>query len=184
MMRCFADSFLVCLIWVLMLAPAWAENVELEAGGRIPDGLQFTDSLNQPVSFDQLSGEKGLVLLFFRSADWCQYCKKQLREWNDAAEKVQESGYALAALSYDKPEVLKRFADQHALKYRLLSDSDATIIKSFGILNDHFEPGSRFYGIPDPAIYVISANGEVQKVFREADYTDRPSVAEVLAALI
>lgn len=40
-----------------------------EVGAQAPS-FQATDHLGKARSFDDLSGENGLLLLFFRSADW------------------------------------------------------------------------------------------------------------------
>ena len=40
-----------------------------DVGAKAP-GFEATDHLGKARSFDDLSGENGLLLLFFRSADW------------------------------------------------------------------------------------------------------------------
>lgn len=38
-------------------------------------------------------------------------------------------------MSYDTPEQLQAFADEHDVTYDLLSDADSAVIREFGILN-------------------------------------------------
>lgn len=184
-------SLCFILLGLSTIAPALAQEseagmdaaVRLEAGDRIPAEFVAVDSLNRPVTFDAISGKEGLVLLFTRSADWCQYCKTQLREWNEHLELFKAEGYNVAAISYDSPALLNSFAEASDIGYTLLSDTDSRMIKAFGIRNTKFSEGSRFYGIPNPAIYVIDASREITHVFREENYKERPSVKEVLEAV-
>lgn len=151
----------------------------LEKGQSIPQNFQAKDSLARVQTFESLTGEKGLVLIFTRSADWCQYCKVQLKDWNAHDEIFAALGYQVAGISYDAPEKLAAFEQANDLSYMLLSDSDSAMIRAFGIQNEKFGEDSRFYGIPNPAIYVIGADGVIQAVFREEGYEERPQIGEV-----
>lgn len=51
-----------------LLAQA-ADGTGPAKGARIPD-FQAVDQHGQPRTFEDLTGENGLLLLFFRSADW------------------------------------------------------------------------------------------------------------------
>lgn len=173
----------IAAIFLMISAPAMAEQTPLGVGDTIPKDFTATDSLGRSNSFDSLKSEKGLILLFTRSADWCQYCKAQMKDWNTKSDAVKATGYAMAAISYDSPSTLASFEKANDLHYILLSDKDSAMIRAFGIRNEKFEEGSRFYGIPNPAIYVFDAAGNITHVFREESYKERPDVASVLSAI-
>ncbi len=168
-------------LFLLFSAPALA--APLGVGDEIPSNFAAKDSLERPATFKSIKGKNGLVLLFTRSADWCQYCKMQLRDWNAQVDALKEAGYKLAAISYDSPQKLADFEQKNQLSYMLLSDTNSAMIKAFGIRNEKFSEGSRFYGIPNPAIYVFNDKGEITHAFREADYKDRPHVEHVMKAI-
>ena len=67
------------------------------------------DQKGKPRSMDSLMGEKGLVLFFFRSADWCPYCQAQMMDLNTGVSEIQKHGYRLAGISYDSLAVLAKF---------------------------------------------------------------------------
>ncbi|MEL6258687.1 MAG: peroxiredoxin family protein [Pseudomonadota bacterium] len=136
---------------------------------------------NTPMSLNDLSGDKGLVLVFFRSASWCPFCKKQLAELQGAEADLADWGWQLAGVSYDSPEILASFAETTGLSYPLLSDADSTTIRNFDLLNDDVDPDSRAYGIPHPAIVFIDSSGVVVSVLQEEGYRNRPQVETVLA---
>src|SRR4051812_46906013 len=48
-------------------------------GTRVPD-FSLRDQQGQSRTLSSLMGPKGLMLVFYRSADWCPYCKTQLAE--------------------------------------------------------------------------------------------------------
>ncbi|MEZ5946453.1 MAG: peroxiredoxin family protein [Hyphomonas sp.] len=133
------------------------------------------------VSLADLAGEKGTVVAFFRSADWCPFCQKQLVELEDAAAPLADSGWTLIGVSYDAPETLAAFKAGKGLSYGLYADPGSMAIDAFHLRNHGVTAGSRFDGIPHPAIIFVAADGTVKAVLREDGYKARPSVESVLA---
>ena len=132
------------------------------------------------VSFTDLAGEKGTVVAFFRSADWCPYCKKQLIDLKEAAAPLADDGWTLIGVSYDPPETLADFKAAKDLPYGLYSDAGSAVIDAFDLRNPDVPAGSRYDGIPHPAIVFIAADGTVKAVMREEGYKDRPAVDAIM----
>lgn len=151
-------------------------------GSRIPP-ISARDMVGKAVTVASLSDRNGVVLVFFRSAKWCPYCQKQLIELRDAQAPLAQRGYRLAALSYDPPEVLTRFAQQRDIGYALLSDTGSQTIDAFKLRDPQYQSGSFAYGVPVPAIFVISPRGVVQAKLAEEGYKTRPPVAAVLTVV-
>ncbi len=133
-----------------------------------------------PAGAIELEEAEGTVLVFFRSADWCPYCQKQLVDLRAAAQPLADAGWRLAALSYDDVATLERFAGAKAINFTLLSDPGSKTIDAFGLRNHDVTPGSRVDGIPHPAIVFVREDGRVAAVLREEGYTDRPEIEVVL----
>jgi peroxiredoxin len=151
-------------------------------GARAPS-LHATDTTGKAVDIRAISGRNGVVLLFFRSAKWCPYCQKQLLEFRDAQAPLESRGYRLAAISYDPPAVLTTFAAHHQVGYQLLSDPGSMTIDAFALRDPQYPPGSFAFGVPRPAIFVISRKGVIQAKLAEEGFKVRPSVQAVLAAV-
>ena len=134
-------------------------------------------------SLEGMSGEKGIVLVFVRSADWGPYCQVQLLDLRSDAQPIIDMGYNVVSISYDSPEKLKAFADKYNFPYAMLSDAGSAAIKDFGILNEKFEPDHFAYGVPHPYIYVIGKNKYIQAVLKEDGYKDRPQVEAIVDAI-
>ena len=85
----------------------------------------------------------------------------------------KEAGIGIVAITYDSPELQQVFIDAASITYPLLSDIDATTIKTLGILNEQYEPGETAFGIPHPGVFVIAPGMKiVGKIFVE-DYQVR-----------
>src|SRR5579863_3716648 len=108
------------------------DNATLKIGNKIPL-LSGTDQFGQERNFVNLRGPNGLVILFFRSADWCPYCKGQLLSLQRATTRFKEKGIGLVGVSYDSVEILKLFTERHTITYPLLADPQSEIIKRFGV---------------------------------------------------
>lgn len=95
--------------------------------------------------------------------------------------KIQAGGVQLVALSYDSPEVLKRFAAKKSITYPLLSDTGSKTIDAYGIRNK--EAKGRMSGIPYPGTYIIGSDNVIRaKLFLEG-YEKRASTEAILQAL-
>ena len=178
-----AMALLLAPAAAVALAPAAQAETAAEFGVRVGQPAPPVSGQTQagaPASFETLKGEKGLVLAFVRSADWCPFCKKQLKELDAIAAQLAAEGYPLTALSYDPVDKLKAFADRETLSYTLLSDPESKVIDAFGVRNEEVRSSKRMNGIPHPVIYVIGADGVVKAKLFEESYRDRPPSGLVL----
>ncbi len=157
----------------------------VEAGTVAPEFGAVT-SAGETVDLAGISGENGAVVVFSRSLDWCPYCKAQALELETVKGALETAGWTLNLITYDSPETLTDFATERGLSYTLLSDTDSAMIDAFGLRNTDVTAGSRFDGIPHPAIVYIRADGEVAGVQKEDGYKDRPPTEGIpqLVALI
>jgi hypothetical protein len=92
----------------------------------------------------------------------------------------EAQGVKIAAISYDSPTVLSRFANQYGITYPLLTDAGSQVIRHFGILNHNMPEGDPFYGVPFPGMYLLDGMGRVQAKSFFVDHTTRPTAAAFL----
>jgi hypothetical protein len=95
-------------------------------------------------------------------------------------DDLKKQGLGLAAISYDSPETLKRFADARGIRFPLLSDPGSAIIRRYGLFNDTVEPGTRTYGVPWPGTFVLDRQGRVRARYFEQAYQERNTAASIL----
>ncbi len=165
------------------LLPPKSINVGIALNDKVPLDMALLDDAGKPASLRQKMGEKGLVLVMVRSADWCPFCKVQLVNINDIHSQVSALGYVLASLSYDKPDILQRFAKDKGLKYVLLSDVGSKMIDALNLRDPQYASDSFAYGVPRPTILIVGTDGAVKAKFVTDDYRSRPSNDTVLAMI-
>ncbi|MEL6860329.1 MAG: peroxiredoxin family protein [Pseudomonadota bacterium] len=145
----------------------------VEAGTQAPDFSAVTTT-GETVSFADISGENGAVVVFSRSLDWCPYCKAQALELETVTADLEAQGWTLNLITYDAPEILAAYSAEKSLSYTLLSDTDSAMIDAYGLRNTEMPAGSRFDGVPHPAIIYVKADGEVAGVQKEEGFKTRP----------
>lgn len=100
----------------------------------------------------------------------------------------KDENVKLFAISVDPPQVSKELAVKLAadkrgeIDFPLLSDPDHRTIDTYG-LHDPAYDGEKLAGIPHPAVYVIDKQGIVAWAKVESNYRERPSNAEIRAAI-
>ena len=194
------------LIAALIAAPAAAEKpadnaeareTEMTAGevaglgpaigAPIPHDLSLTDAAGAPVDFAALKGEKGAAVFFVRSVDWCPFCIKQALDVNARADDFRALGLAPVLVSYDAPATQMKFAEKEGVEIALVSDEQSEAIKAFGLLNETHAEGSRFYGVPHPAVFIVDDEKVIRAKLYEEDYLsnkksyrNRPAIDVIL----
>ncbi len=177
-----------------------------QVGQQVPE-FTLPDQNGKVSTLQSIMGPKGAMLVFYRSADWCPYCKTQLLELQSQRVKLEKEGLGLVAISYDPQPILAAFSRQHGITYPLLSDLGSATIKRYGILNTVAEEvlgpnGSdpaiiaqarlyvsgngateRMRGIPFPGTFIIDRQGRVTSRFFEDSYTVRNTVSNILLKL-
>jgi peroxiredoxin len=152
----------------------------LDVGQKAP-AFTARDQFGREQTLATLKGSKGTVLLFYRSADWCPYCKGQLIQLQSAKARFEEQGLNLAGISYDSQAILKFFADRRKIEFPLLSDPDSNVIRAFDVLNS--EAIGQNKGMARPGYFFIDTKGVIREKFFEAKYRERLTGNSVLAKL-
>jgi peroxiredoxin len=162
---------------------ASAEDLGPPVGVRAPDIGTRLDQTGMPRTLADVMGKNGLVLMFFRSADWCPYCQAQLIDMNGGVPEIEKRGYRVAALSYDSPEILQTFTMKRNIAYTFLSDPKSEVIDLYKLRDPQYPPGSRAYGVPRPIIFVLDKQGFIKAKLYEESFKVRPPVTAVISKL-
>jgi peroxiredoxin len=177
----------ILALLVLVTAPpavtAWAEDLGPAIGTTAPDIGTRLDQIGKPHRLPDLMGPNGLVLFFFRSADWCPYCQAQLIDMNGGIAEIEKRGYRVAGLSYDTPEILQAFTVKRHLTYTLLSDPKSEVIDRYNLRDPQYPPGSRAYGVPRPIIFILDLQAIIKAKLYEESFKNRPPVTAVISKL-
>lgn len=179
MVRALLFSFLV----VLVCMPFSASAQGVDVGAPLPGTVSAKDQNGKSQDFDSLKGEKGLMLVFIRSVEWCPYCQRQVIELGENAAKFTELGYPPVAVSYDTVEKLAAFQAKFKPGLTLLADPRSEIIKQFDLFNNNYAKGTMAYGTPYPGVYIISADKIIKAKFFKEGVQDRPTIDELVEGI-
>jgi peroxiredoxin len=113
--------------------------------------------------------------------------------------QIKEAGASLVAISPQTVHHSYLMADQHKLRFPLLSDAGSKIAHEFGLayrVPDHqqeiyrrvfvnlpFVNGEDGWQLPIPATFIIAREGTVRYASSNPDYTDRAEPAEILSLI-
>jgi peroxiredoxin len=183
LMHPFALALSVALLLAQPSSPASGQEFGPAVGAAAPSIGTPADQSGTPRSLASLMGERGLVLFFVRSADWCPYCQAQMIDLNAAVADIERRGYKMASISYDTPQILSTFVERRGIKYTLLSDPRSEVIDRYRLRDPQYQPGSRAYGVPRPIILVLDRSGTVKAKLHEETYQKRPPAALLVETL-
>ncbi|HSA93227.1 MAG TPA: peroxiredoxin-like family protein [Terriglobales bacterium] len=173
-----------------------AERI-LAAGSKAP-AFELPDKDGKMVRSEDLLARGRLVVKFFRGR-WCPYCIAELEAYNELLQEIEAAGATLVAAS---PQTVRQtffLADQHQLRFPLLSDAGNAVARQFGLvyrlpedlkavfqrafINLVHSNGDSSWELPLPAAYVLDRDGTVLYAAADCDFRRRPDPAAVLAAL-
>ncbi|GAC1427953.1 MAG: peroxiredoxin-like family protein [Terriglobales bacterium] len=139
-----------------------------------------------------------LVVCFFRGR-WCPFCVGQLEAMNGLLPQIKEAGASLVAISPQNSKQSFFMADQHKLRFPLLSDCGNVVARKFGLtyrvsdeqqavyrkamINLPFVNGDRSWELPVPATYILDRDGSICFASFDPDYTERPEPSAILEIL-
>jgi peroxiredoxin len=139
-----------------------------------------------------------LVICFFRGR-WCPFCVGQLEAMNPIYPQIQRLGASLVAISPQTVHQSYLMADQHRLRFPLLSDAENKLARQFGLVyqvpayqqeiyqrvfvNLPLVNGDSSCELPIPATYVVERDGGIRYAAANPDYTERPEPSDILRIL-
>jgi len=144
--------------------------------------FSLLDSENQLRSLGEWTGEKPLVLFFFRGA-FCATSRRNLLAWGDIHERIEWVGAGLIAISVDAPDELSRLKATLELPFTLLSDGDFAVSRAYGIYeSDETDAGPQPHG--EPATFVLDRAGNFAFSQLQSGPKGASSASEVLLMLL
>ncbi len=171
---------LVLLLAALLVSRlAAAELPGLAVGTRAPD-FTLKNAAGADVALMSLVKAGPVALVFYRSADWCPFCKKQLQALQADLKQIEMGGVRVVGLSYDAPATSSAAAAKLGLTFPLLSDPGSKVIAAYGILNT--EAKGKAAGVAHPVVFIVDGKGIIRAKLGRDGYKDRPESAEIIAA--
>jgi peroxiredoxin len=169
----------------------------LGIGSQAPK-FDLPDQHGTPVSSSDALAKGPLAVCFIRGR-WDPFCCGQMEAMNAVVPQIAEAGASLVGISPQTVSQSFFMADQHKLRFPLLSDAGNRVARQFGLvyrvpedqqaiyrrafINLPFTNGDESWELPIPATYVLDKDGRVAKSWIGPDYTERPEPADIIEKL-
>lgn len=174
-----------------------APGTGIPIGQKVPD-IHARDLDGKDVSLSSLY-TKGPILLAFYRGGWCPYCSSENHALATAYPEYEKRGITPVTVSVDTPDAEAKTKATYTIPFPVLSDSDATMIEAFHVVN-HVDDatfakmkdfglniesysGKTHHEIAIPSLFLIDRTGIVRWAHSDPDYKVRPSTAQILAAI-
>lgn len=182
---------------VLRLGQVNAGSASPQVGDTLPAFL-LPDTKGRLLSLEKLL-EAGPLVIAFRRGHWCPYCQLSTKELTRIHESVVEKGAGMVVISPEREGYAKELQLKAGSSFPILSDIDNGYALSLGLAISVGEEmrefmtrrgrdlgayqGNDAWILPIPATFVLDRSGMV--VFRhvDADYRQRASSNDILAAI-
>uniref|UniRef100_A0A7S2WH90 thioredoxin-dependent peroxiredoxin n=1 Tax=Eucampia antarctica TaxID=49252 RepID=A0A7S2WH90_9STRA len=173
-------------------------NPGLKVGYTAPD-FTLPDSSGTKITLSEELKKGPVVLVFYRGA-WCPVCNMHLNALQDIVP-VLKSKYnaSIIALTPQMLEVSKNQLEGTTISYKVCSDLDDSISKSYNLYYD-LDPelddvymkmginvkatnGGDRLGVPVPGTFIIDKKGIVKAMQADTDYMKRMKPDEIFSGL-
>jgi thioredoxin-dependent peroxiredoxin len=148
------------------------DRLSVEEGRPAPDFTLNADS-GESVTLSALRGSP--VILYFYPKDDTPGCTAQACGIRDAWKEFEAAGAVVLGVSPDGEESHAKFKQKYDLPFTLLADTDHAVADEYGVWGEKSYAGKTYMGV-DRSTFVIGADGNVAKVFRQvkpAEHADQ-----------
>ena len=114
------------------------------------------------------------VVLYFYPKDDTPGCTVEACGLRDNYQKIRELGAEVVGVSVDDTSSHRKFTEKFNLPFQLAADTDRTISKLYGVLNDKSNMSKR-------VTFIIDEQGKIEKIFETVKPQEHPQ--EILDAL-
>ncbi len=149
----------------------------LETGMKAPD-FTLSDKDGNAVSLSDFAGKK--IVLYFYPKDNTPGCTRQACAFAAAYEGFKSKNAVVIGVSKDSTASHIKFAEKYNLPFILLSDTELTAIKAYGVWQEKVMCGKKGMGVVRTT-FIIDEQGMILSVMPKVKPDS--NAAEVLAML-
>jgi len=174
--------FATLMIFVITprIAAASAPTGEIAVGERAP-AFRLNDQNNREFCLNAMLKNGPVAVVFIRSVSWCTYCQLQTVQLSENLAEIQAAGGQVVMVSYDSPDLIKRFAQRRNIKVPILSDTSSKTIDAYemrALTTVGDQTGSARHGT-----FVIDPSGIVRSKPYLTSFEGRAAVDALVSAL-
>ena len=135
----------------------------VEVGAKAPP-FKLKAHTGEEISLESFQGVKNVVLYFY-TKDETPGCTREACSFRDLYDQFQELDTAILGVSLDSTDSHTSFALKHRLAFPLLSDTDASVSKTYDVYEEKVLYGKSHWGI-ERTTFVIDKRGIIRHIWR------------------
>lgn len=180
---------------IVLTASAQEKPEGLFINSKAPD-FALKDQYGATVTLKDLRKKGQTVLIFYRG-NWCPYCTKALKTYQDSLGQLLTKGVQVVAITPQGKEGIDSMVAKTGAVFPILSDEGGKTLEAYQVafkVDDRTVNRYKMAGIdllktnnqkeatlPVPAVYIINTEGTVTYRYFDDNYKRRVSVKEILA---
>ncbi|RLD51324.1 MAG: thioredoxin-dependent thiol peroxidase [Bacteroidetes bacterium] len=129
--------------------------IKINEGDKVP-------GLEQIIDLDKLKGKK--LILYFYPKDNTPGCTNEALNLKEHYKALKDDGFEVIGVSPDSEEKHKKFIEKFDLPFKLIPDTEKTILNNFGVWGEKKMYGKTYMGV-HRTTFIIDENGTVVKIF-------------------
>ena len=146
-------------------------------GKKAPNFNLFATT-GEKVHLSQFKGQP--LVVYFYPKDDTPGCTNEALDFNAAQREFAKLGALVLGISPDNVESHEKFITKHGLTIELLSDTEKTAVKAYGVWVEKNMYGRKYMGV-ERATFLIDKYGKLARAWRKVRVNGH--VDEVLKAL-
>lgn len=148
----------------------------LNKGDKIPDILGI-DQDGKEVKSSEYAGKK--FILYFYPKDNTPGCTAEACNFRDNFYELRHAGYEIVGVSVDDVDSHGKFIEKYELPFRLISDTDKTLVNEFGLWAEKTFAGRKYMGTLRTT-FLIDENGIIEHVFTPKEIKAKDHAEQIL----
>ncbi len=133
----------------------------LEIGDKAPKFTLLDQDAN-PVSLTDFIGHR--VVVYFYPADDTPGCTKEACQFNENLSELNKLDVAVVGISPDNADKHTRFRTKYKLKFPLLTDSDKSVMTSYGAWGEKTMYGKKTTGTIR-STFIVGIDGKIERAW-------------------
>jgi len=133
----------------------------------------------EPFQLSKNLGQGNMVLAFFPLA-FTPVCTSEMCQFRDSLSQLNSVKAQVYGISVDSPYALNAFIKAHNLKFKLLSDFNKEVSRTYGVLHEKL---GTFVGVSKRSIFVLDPSGVIRYRWVTEDPKVMPNFAEIQQVL-
>ena len=132
----------------------------MNIGDKIPEILG-KDQDGKTVKASDFAGKK--LALYFYPKDSTPGCTSEACNLRDNYQALMARGIEVIGVSVDSEQSHKKFIAKNELPFRLISDTDKTLVQAFGVWGEKSMYGRKYMGT-FRTTFIIDEEGKVERI--------------------